>query len=94
MPNWLDYEEGCGALVPIFDMVNHSHDPNCDWNIDDGVEIYADEPIQKGSELFIQYGPQFNDRLVQYYGFSLPRMNNVSYQHATKNSFFLKKHCQ
>merc|ERR1711990_739313 len=75
-PNWLEHEEGCGSLVPIFDMINHSHDPNCDWNIDDGVLIYADEPIKAGSELFIQYGPQFNDRLVQYYGFSLARMDN------------------
>ena len=68
----------CGSLVPIFDMVNHAQYPNCDWNIDDGVQITTNMPVSAGSEFFINYGPQFNDKLVQYYGFSLDRLDDVS----------------
>ena len=60
-------------------MVNHAQYPNCDWNIDDGVQITTNMPVPAGSEFFINYGPQFNDKLVQYYGFSLDRLDDVSY---------------
>ena len=75
----MDTNEGdCGSLVPIFDMLNHASDPNCDWDIENGVEIWAERDIEAGEELFISYGEHGNDRLVQFYGFSLPRTDDVS----------------
>lgn len=48
--------EGCGALAPVFDMLNHSNEPNCDWESDDGAQIIIDSKVKKGDELFISYG--------------------------------------
>ena len=48
--------EGCGALAPVFDMLNHSNEPNCDWESDDGAQITIDDKVKKGDELFISYG--------------------------------------
>ena len=60
LPVWMsDIEnEGCGSLAPIFDMLNHSNEPNCDWESDAGAQIITDKPIKKGDELFIR--PVFN----------------------------------
>ena len=33
-PSWLVDDETCGSMAPIFDMVNHSADPNCFWDFD------------------------------------------------------------
>ena len=38
----------CGSLVPVFDMINHANDPNCDWTIEGGVRIWADREIPAG----------------------------------------------
>lgn len=48
--------EGCGALAPVFDMLNHSNEPNCDWESDDGAQITIESKVKKGEELFISYG--------------------------------------
>ena len=63
-------EDTCGSLVPVFDMINHHHDPNCDWNVERGVEIISQDNIEPGDELFIAYGAHGNDLLIQYYGFT------------------------
>ena len=52
-------------------MINHDVYPNCDWNVESGVEIISQTDIEKGDELFIAYGNHGNDLLVQYYGFTL-----------------------
>ena len=45
-PGWLDDDEICGSMAPIFDMVNHSPDPNCFWDFDaDAVWITAKHKI-------------------------------------------------
>ena len=58
LPGWMsDIEnEGCGALAPVFDMLNHSNEPNCDWESDDGAQISIESKVKKGEELFISYG--------------------------------------
>ena len=54
-PDWLETDEGdCGALVPLFDLLNHEEDPNCEWGADDGAKIWADRDIEVGEELFIR----------------------------------------
>ena len=73
-PDWIkdDYEV-CGSLAPIFDMVNHSDNTNCDWEYDEtGVWIHAIKPISIYEELFINYGSEFNHDLARVYGFTLP----------------------
>ena len=45
-PSWLVDDEICGSMAPIFDMVNHSADPNCFWDFDsDAVWITAKHNI-------------------------------------------------
>ena len=59
-PKWIhiDEEDGyCGALAPVFDMINHSSAPNCMWDYDsDSVKIITLRSIEKDEELFIDYG--------------------------------------
>lgn len=77
-PSWLFDDEACGSMAPIFDMVNHSADPNCFWDFDsDAVWITAKQNIPMGSELFIDYGTTFNNELARVYGFTLK--NSESY---------------
>ena len=35
-------------MVPVFDMINHANDPNCDWTIEGGVRIWTDRDILAG----------------------------------------------
>ena len=44
----------CGALVPLFDLLNHEDGPNCEWSADDGAKIWAQRDIEGGEELFIR----------------------------------------
>ena len=40
-------------MAPIFDMVNHAEEPNCDWDYDEtGVVIKAEVHCLKIIELF------------------------------------------
>ena len=55
-PSWFDGSGGCGSLSPLFDMLNHQSDSNCDWNTDNGVEVTTSRRIEKGEELYIFYG--------------------------------------
>ena len=48
--------EGCGSLAPVFDMLNHANEPNCDWESDAGAQITIDAQVKAGDELFISYG--------------------------------------
>ena len=42
------------AMVPIFDMLNHHHSPNCAWDFEDGaLVIRSVRGIAKGAELTI-----------------------------------------
>lgn len=42
------------AMVPIFDMLNHHHSPNCAWDFEGGaLVIRAVRAISKGAELTI-----------------------------------------
>ena len=59
-PKWIHIDEDdgyCGALAPVFDMINHSSTPNCIWDYDsNSVRIITLRPIEKDEELFIDYG--------------------------------------
>ena len=65
-------------LAPIFDMLNHAEEPNCDWSAESGAKIYAARDIEPGEELMISYGEHGNDQLVNSYGFTLNRTDDVS----------------
>ena len=59
-PKWIHIDEDdgyCGALAPVFDMINHSSTPNCMWDYDsDSVKIITLRSVEKDEELFIDYG--------------------------------------
>jgi len=47
----------CAAIVPIFDFINHSKNPNCDFKISkDGLELISLKEINPEDELYINYG--------------------------------------
>eukprot|EP00640_Fibrocapsa_japonica_P001867 CAMPEP_0113939712 /NCGR_PEP_ID=MMETSP1339-20121228/5986_1 /TAXON_ID=94617 /ORGANISM="Fibrocapsa japonica" /LENGTH=452 /DNA_ID=CAMNT_0000943309 /DNA_START=178 /DNA_END=1536 /DNA_ORIENTATION=- /assembly_acc=CAM_ASM_000762 len=63
------------AYVPFMDMVNHSLEPNADYQYDpesDSFKLVALRPIPSGEEVTISYGRGLcNDDLFQRYGFFL-----------------------
>ena len=78
-PAWVEMIDGdCGSMAPIFDMLNHAEEPNCDWSAEDGASIFAARDIEPGEELMISYGEHGNDQLVNSYGFTLNRADDVS----------------
>ena len=41
-PDWLEIEDGdCGSMAPIFDMLNHAEQPNCEWSADRGRHFWS-----------------------------------------------------
>jgi SET domain-containing protein len=59
----IDLGDGTLAVIPMFDMVNHSMDPNLVLSIDfeDGmVDMKATRPIKKGEEMFVSYHDEEN----------------------------------
>jgi hypothetical protein len=69
-------EEGMmnlGALVPLLDILNHS--PEREWLtfkvVDDFLHVVCNYPIEKGNEMFSNYGSLSNEMLLYAYGFCL-----------------------
>eukprot|EP01034_Spumella_vulgaris_P034158 gene34158-42118_t len=66
--------ENLGSLVPLLDILNHNSDE--DWL---RLEVYSDalyvkcnHTMEKGSELFSNYGLLSNEKLLYAYGFATP----------------------
>jgi len=64
------------ALIPLCDMLNHSHEPNIRYYYDSNKSRFVMEnikPIQKGSLLTNSYGNLCNSKLLINYGFVIPK---------------------
>ncbi|TPP56624.1 hypothetical protein FGIG_08840 [Fasciola gigantica] len=61
------------ALIPFFDFFNHSASVRCQLIINDSensVQLFLDQPISAGEQVFINYGSHDNLNLLLEYGFS------------------------
>ena len=59
----IDLGDGTSAVIPMFDMVNHSMDPNLVLSIDmeEGMfDLKATRQIKEGEEMFICYQDEDN----------------------------------
>jgi histone-lysine N-methyltransferase SETD3 len=46
-------------MVPYADMLNHKNPPSTEWSFNDeinGFEIWTNEVIEKGKEIYDSYG--------------------------------------
>lgn len=60
------------ALVPVMDLFNHTHVPNCKTSYDrKGFYVATGEAIRAGQELLLSYGAHGNDVLWTEYGFMM-----------------------
>merc|ERR1712130_193897 len=70
----------CRAIAPVFDFINHSNEPNADWNLTvTGMHVYALRDIEEGEEITTNYGiwAKTNSRSVAGYGFTGRNPNDV-----------------
>ncbi|KAJ3294154.1 hypothetical protein HDU79_011414 [Rhizoclosmatium sp. JEL0117] len=68
-------ETSLRGVVPFLDMVNHSFDVKQCHAYDPtekAVKILAGKSYKKGDEVFINYGPVSNTKLLRLYGFVVP----------------------
>ncbi|CAJ1896654.1 unnamed protein product [Cylindrotheca closterium] len=59
----IDLGDGTLAVIPMFDMVNHSMNPNLNLSIDfehEMLDMKATRPIKKGEEMFVSYHDEEN----------------------------------
>lgn len=74
-PKWFYETKECGAIAPLFDMINHGPVPNCEWatSLEDGLVLRALESIDANQELLINYrgvGAKQNVDMLATYGFT------------------------
>ncbi|GFR49677.1 hypothetical protein Agub_g11825, partial [Astrephomene gubernaculifera] len=63
------------AICPLIDLFNHSSAVQSEVSYNyfgDSYCVVASRDVKQGEQVFISYGPQSNDSLLQYYGFSEP----------------------
>ncbi|KAJ3023392.1 UNVERIFIED_CONTAM: hypothetical protein HDU68_008627 [Siphonaria sp. JEL0065] len=68
-------EKSLRGIVPFLDMVNHSFDVKQCHVYDPSsntVKILAGKNYKEGEEVFINYGPVGNTKLLRLYGFVIP----------------------
>lgn len=61
-------------MVPLFDLANHSNEPNCRWEICDGslkLLTYDCMTLMPSMELLLSYGCKSNDELLFTHGFCI-----------------------
>ncbi|GIL58110.1 hypothetical protein Vafri_12963 [Volvox africanus] len=61
------------AICPLIDFFNHSSAVQSEVSYNyfgDSYSVVASREFTKGEQVFISYGPQSNDSLMQYYGFA------------------------
>lgn len=66
-------EEGLSMLVPIIDSVNHKPQTPIHWEgtVDGSFDLRSAYNIEKGQEIFNNYGAKGNEELMFGYGFAL-----------------------
>ena len=60
------------VVCPYIDMFNHKSTANSDVSYNyfsNTFEVFTKDNYKKGDQVFISYGKQSNDRLLQFYGF-------------------------
>ncbi|GBF88574.1 hypothetical protein Rsub_01289 [Raphidocelis subcapitata] len=70
------------ALCPVIDLANHSSSETAEVSYDyfrDAFVVAAGRDYAPGSQVFVSYGTQSNDSLMQYYGFAEPSNPADSY---------------
>ncbi|KAI8848115.1 hypothetical protein BC829DRAFT_444055 [Chytridium lagenaria] len=70
------------CIVPYIDMVNHSGEAEQCHLYDQKtgcVKIVAGKDFKKGDQIFINYGPVSNSRLLRLYGFVIPNNPHDTY---------------
>ncbi|KXZ50177.1 hypothetical protein GPECTOR_17g814 [Gonium pectorale] len=63
------------AICPLIDLFNHSSTVQSEVSYNyfgDSYSVVASRDFKKGEQVFISYGTQSNDSLMQYYGFAEP----------------------
>ncbi|VDP81848.1 unnamed protein product [Echinostoma caproni] len=67
------------ALIPFFDFLNHNPGVTCRLVVNTPermVQLFVDQPISAGEQVFINYGSHDNLTLLLEYGFSLSMDEN------------------
>ncbi|KAG2445470.1 hypothetical protein HXX76_000087 [Chlamydomonas incerta] len=63
------------AICPLIDLFNHTSAAQSEVSYNyfgDSYSVVASRDFKKGEQVFITYGAQSNDSLMQYYGFAEP----------------------
>jgi len=74
------------AMCPVIDFINHSSRETAEVSYDffrDAFSVTAGMGYNKGDQVFVSYGAQANDSLMQYYGFA--EANNPYDVYVTSN---------
>jgi hypothetical protein len=75
------------AMCPVVDSINHSGSVESTIEFEYFQGAFAasvDRPYAAGEQVFISYGPQANDSLLQYYGFTEVANPNDTYTFAAQ----------
>ncbi|EUB60453.1 Ribosomal N-lysine methyltransferase set11 [Echinococcus granulosus] len=65
------------AIIPFFDLFNHSPDVSVSIEVTNGVlKVKTDSSYQAGEQVFINYGKHDNLFLLCEYGFCIPGVKN------------------
>ncbi|KAJ1942008.1 hypothetical protein GGF37_003296 [Kickxella alabastrina] len=73
------------VLLPLLDMLNHLPKRKVSWvSTNGGVEFVTGAVMEKGDQVFNNYGPKSNEELMVGYGFCVPE-NPFSYFHIKLN---------
>lgn len=60
--------EGC--LIPFVDLFNHNPGVKITWKpVEDGVQFITNQIVEKGRQVYNNYGPKSNGTLMFIYGF-------------------------
>ncbi|KAL3310078.1 SET domain-containing protein 4 [Cichlidogyrus casuarinus] len=74
-------DSGNVALIPFFDLFNHSPSVNVQLKFDKNLlHVISDTSVSKGDQVFINYGPHDNLTLLAEYGFCYPNNPHDSVQ--------------
>ena len=73
-------DDDTAALIPIFDMINHSYKPNVLFDFDDkGITLFAGVSLLKNTELLLSYGSHLTpSKLLVLYGFADSTFERIS----------------
>eukprot|EP01029_Cantina_marsupialis_P002101 TRINITY_DN1191_c0_g1_i1.p1 TRINITY_DN1191_c0_g1~~TRINITY_DN1191_c0_g1_i1.p1 ORF type:complete len:717 (+),score=170.75 TRINITY_DN1191_c0_g1_i1:39-2189(+) len=68
----LDDHKGTGCMLPMLDVSNHKYRAKISWIKRDGrLRFVAGEAVEKGEQIYNNYGPKGNEEFLVSYGFCL-----------------------